>query len=303
MNGLTMLACPCAFYMKSYLEGVIEMKKIIILILAFTVVFAVFPGCAKNDSTLEEISTRDNGLIEKLVDYLVEINTNYELTELTLKRRINQINNGKQALLASFDMADSYFVCGYYSEGHENEKKSYCCADKYTWVKTKYADCIPESYNGSHHIVSFQLNRASSVENIISATEKAPALEHFQIYKPEFKDGLNIKSPLSFNTRIISIADRDIDTVYISTSSIFFNYYTIPCEKLGKKIYITQMLYVEKSDGTRSENDVSYDLGEYYDALSEIMLTEHYVIPTGDGRSVVYGLFEIDDFVKAITEK
>ena len=279
------------------------MKKIIILILAFAVVFAVFPGCAKNDSTLEEISTRDNGLIEKLVDYLVEINTNYELTELTPKRRINQINNGKQALLASFDMADSYFVCGYYSEGHENEKKSYCCADKYTWVKTKYADCILESYNSSHHIVSFQLNRASSVENIISATEKAPALEHFQIYKPEFKDGLNIKSPLSFNTRIISIADRDIDTVYISTSSIFFNYYTIPCEKLGKKIYITQMLYVEKSDGTRSENDVSYDLGEYYDALSEIMLTEHYVIPTGDGRSVVYGLFEIDDFVKAITEK
>lgn len=201
-------------------------------------------------------------------------------------------------------MADSYFVSAYYSEEHkEDEKGIYCCADKYTWVKAEYADCIPESYNGSHHIVSFQLNRASSVENVISATEKAPALEHFQIYEPEFKDGLNIKSPLSFNTQLINIAETGTDIVYISTLSSDFDYVTIPCAKLGKKIYITQMLYVEKSDGTRSENDVSYDLGEYYDALSEIMLTERYVIPTGDGQSVVYGLFEIDDFVKAITEK
>ncbi len=294
------------------------MKKPIVAFLIIALALTVFSACADDDAgkdgdknppqpgdtLVTELDPENRRLIKSLTDYLKELNADYELEmpELTLESRIDKINSGRTPLFASFDTVDNYFVCAYYKADREHDETSYCCADNYTWVKVQRADCIPETYGGAPHVVSFQINTASTVSDLTGRAESVPSLGHFQMYSPEFSGGVNKKAALDYNTPIIYLNGTNDTAVYVSSYSYDFDYQTLPYVTLDGTTYITALRYTVEKDGTRNENDLHHDLGKYYDALTGIMRSENHSVETS-GTTSVYALFELGEFIDTVTAK
>lgn len=293
------------------------MKKTILALLIITLAFTAFSSCADNDADkddknsplpeetlVSELDHDSRSLIKSLTDYLMELNVNYDrdLPELNLKSRIDKINAGAMPLFASFDTKSNYFVCAYYNADHEYDETSYCCADNYTWVKAQRADCIPETYGGAPHVVSFQINTAPTVADLTGRAESVPSLGHFQMYSPEFIGGVNKKAALDYDTPIIYLNGSKDTAVYVSSYSYNFDYNTLPYVTLDGRVYITALRYTVARDGTRRENDLRNDLGRYYDALTGIMQSENHSVEAS-GTTSVYALFELGEFIDTVTAK
>ena len=160
------------------------MNKIISFVLLCALLLMCFSGC-KIDTNGTMVLQSQDALVCTLVEYLRDLLYEYDLADTSTAIKIDEIKNGKQALHVGFDKSEYYFVCAYYNAEHDDESIVYCCATDYTWVRFNDVNKISEKYDDLNFIAGFQINKASSVTDIITKDAKAPSMEHFQEYKPE----------------------------------------------------------------------------------------------------------------------
>lgn len=298
------------------------MNKITSFVLLGALLLMCFSGCAitnytnddKNQNTSSDTTVKDNniliaveGKLDKsskivcsLIEYLQSLFADYDLPATSTAMKINEIKNGKQALHVRFNESECYFVCAYYNTVHNNEAIDYCCATNYTWVKFNNANEITAKYDDLNFVVGFQINKASFVTDIVTKDATVPAFEHFQEYAANFNNGLNINDATEFDANFIYLNSTDDETVYHSLSVYYNTLVIIPCVSLVGKSYVVKALYTIYPDGTRYDNNVVRDFDEYYDILAAVMDTGCYSKTDDKGRSVFYGLIEIDDFANCI---
>lgn len=254
---------------------------------------------------------KDSDLIVELIAYLEQYLVEYDLISISFSGKVNGIKNGAQPLHVAFDPNNYYFVGGYYNTTHENSVLDYVNASEYVWVGYESETEIQEYYNDMPCVVVFQINKALTVTNILS-DEPANDMEHFQIYKPTFENGVNIGAPVVFDKTFIYLNNFinhfDEDTIYHSTSWYYHRNITISCVCLDGEYYLPFYL-ATLEDGeifdaqqALSTDQITYTLGEYYDAIIGVMDAERYSVAVTEEYTYRYGVVSIDDFINSIFE-
>lgn len=253
-----------------------------------------------SQSETATILEADSELIIALKDHLKKLHWEYSLPDNSTAIRIDKIKDGAEPILVSLSQSDHYYVCGYYDTTDENEKYDYDHRDEYVWVKYENAKDVREYYGDKPIMIAFQINRAEEVVDLLKS-ESSTSFEHFQIYRPTFLKGLNSGEPDDLEeTLFIYLNTSEKDTVYYSTSTQLHRYFTQSCAKIDNKYYVAVYLRTEYFDGTDdSVCDLNFDLGEYYDAIMEIMTTDNYSVKNTQCVHH-YGLVDIDDFVNKV---
>ena len=314
------------------------MKKIISFVLLSALLLMCFSGCSisnnsngKKESDQESIPItnvnkgntplaiiegemdKNSDLVATLVAYLEQYTTQYNIKGRSFAQQIDHIKNGIQPLHVAFDPVKYYFVCGYYNPAKDHDEFVYCCAKDYTWVGYKNEAEIQEYYNGMKCVVVFQINMALTVTDIVSNERTVPDIQHFQIFKPTFKNGVNVGEPVVFDETFIYLNypncylnrfSQSNSTMYYCQSIYYHTMNTIPCVYLDGDCYLSFHLYTVYADGSRSEeNDYTYTFGKYYDVLMSVMDKDKYSITDEQGREKFYGTITVGDFVNDILKQ
>lgn len=253
----------------------------------------------------EENASEENGLTESLIlsltEYLQNLYAEYEMPEKSFANKIGEIKTLHSSLHVKFDSSKYYYACAYYPSTHEHETKMYCCAADYTWVRFNDERDIQEYDNDALFVVAFQINMQSFARNISSNITTNQKIEHYQIYKPIFKDGFNIAPSIVFDSSFIYLNKKPEDhVIYHTMDANDHDWLTIPCIELEDQYYLIFPLYTEYTDGYRSEVNLVQEFGEYYDDLLNIMVRDRHNMCDEKGRTTYYGLFSIDDFANDI---
>lgn len=279
------------------------MKKNVSVVLLCSLLLVCFAGCTVPDKYEEKVPTElqsQDALVCTLIEYLHSLFVSHDMPDTSTAIKIDEIKNGKQGLHVGFNSSAYYFVCAYYDNAHEDETTDYCCATNYTWVKFENANEIIERYKDLRFVVAFQINKASFVTDIVTKKATVPNIEHFQEYVPNFNNGFNANGAVVFDTSFIYINSSDDRNVYHSIYAYDNVLKTLPCTFLNDRYYIINDLYTIYPDGSRSDSNVISDFGGYYDALVNIMDTKNYSEIDEKGRTIFYGLIEINDFADCI---
>ena len=215
------------------------MKKIISFILLGALLLMCFSGCTNSNdengdkeiNQEESPDTNNKGgdmpvvegeldkssdLVVTLVAYLDQYMTEYDLIGRTFAQKVDDIKNGIQPLHVVFNPSDYYFVCGYYNSSSEYGDIGYRSCNEYTWVGYKNESDVKEYYNDTKWAVLFQINRALTVTDMVSNERQIPDMEHFQIIKPTFENGVNIAAPIVFDETFIYL---NYPNCYLNRSS------------------------------------------------------------------------------------
>lgn len=244
--------------------------------------------------------TLSDDLIRVLRKYLQDINMEYELIDVTYADKLDMIRNGTQAVYAEFDPSEVYYACAYYPLTETDTEIDYCCVSNYTWIGYEDPGDIQEYYDGAPCIVSFQINRAGSVRDILSDEKAAPGMEHFQMYKPMFQNGVNVSSSVPFDDSIVYLHSSGQDTVYFASAAYDYRQKTMLCTESDDLVYLAVELYTVNASGNRSEANLTVELGVYYDALMRIMILDQYQVQKENGSTMYYGLLKPGDLVKEV---
>lgn len=249
----------------------------------------------------------DDDIVPVLVEYLKNRYAGVELPIVSSADKINQIKKGQRALHVAFDPSSYYLVCGYYEDSSFEESTLNRHVDEYTWVKYENENEIREEHEGLGFVVAFQVNRAFFAKDIMSENAKSLNMEHFQIYSPEFIDGLNAKAAEIFDETFIYLDSTGKNTIYYSTSYDYHRIRTFPCVYFNEKYYLSIQLYTvylsSEHSGHYSKWKYEDDFDEYYEDLFSLMRVDNmYTKVTENERINFYGLVEIDDFVDIINK-
>ena len=265
----------------------------------------------KDPPMVEGELNKDSELIVTLVDYLEQYWIQHNPFGIPLSGKIDGIKNSAIPLHVTFNQSDYYFVCGYYNATHEYDESRFCCASEYVWVAYNNETAIQEYYNGMSCVVTFQLNRALTVTNIL-VDEPANDMEHFQIYAPIFENGVNTAEPIVFDETFIYLNNFinhfDEDTIYHSTSWYYHPNITISCVCIDGEYYLPFYLAtledaeIFDAQQALSTEQITYALGDYYDAIINIMNTDKYSVEVNEKYTYRYGVVSIDDFVDIISK-
>lgn len=303
------------------------MKKIIALTLAALMLILSLSSCvpdaepSTDDTTNQDQSTEDNSqndnsetpspaegellsndseLVLALVDHLDHFLAEGHIGDSSIWYKIEMIKRGMQPLLLDFTSSEPYYVCGFHNMEHDAEY-AFCCAEKYTWVKYDSLDKIPEEYNGEGLFVSFQINKATYVKDLLSGKENEIDFEHFQLYRIPHGNGEILSS--DFEKIFIYLNDSDKSTIYYSTDVYDNVMRIIPCINLDENYYIRYWLYLENLDGSHTDIDYDYlavNFGKYYDDMMSIMITDKYSVTNDNGAVIHYGIIDVDDLAEKI---
>ena len=239
-------------------------------------------------------------MLDAIVDYLQSLNMEYDMPSTSVEIKIDKIKNGSQPLHVAFDSESSYFVCGYYNDAHKSETSEHCCAEEYTWIKFENANKIQESFDGKKMIVAFQINKALFVRDISQENTSIPEMEHFQMYECEFIDGINTNEPAVFDETFIYLNKSSKSVVYHNMAIYYHNWVAFPCIDLDSQYYIPIRLSVTYPSGNISQFNLTYDFGNYHDALMDILVTGKYSVTYETGAVASYGLLEVNEFANAV---
>ncbi len=259
------------------------------------------------DGVVIEFSENDElkTVLLNILDWLRQ-GPDYDMPSIPLEYQIDIIKSGSvQPLLVDIDSSDYYFICAYFNcNQHEDENDEYNCASEYTWVKYENENAIKDSFESKAFIEAFQINRASITKDIITGDSKSRLAEQVNVYWPEFRGGVNV-SPADFSNRTFIFLNKSQgDTVY---HSLLINdeFYAIDCICLDDEYYIPIETHSENANGELFDSTTfEWELGEYYDALTKIMITGKYSRKSNQtNETTYYGLFDIDQFVDKIIEK
>lgn len=251
------------------------------------------------EETTEDPFAIEDELISELVEYLQGLMVECGIADTSISIQINDIKNGAQPLQVKFDSDDYYYVCAYYSPEHDEEQFIYCCAENYTWVRFNSEKDISEYYDGTKLWVAFQINRTELCIDLLPGGRKVPKVENFQLYTPVFVDGVNIASVIEYKDAFIYLNSSDSSAIYFCSTHILHDFNSMPLIELDGKSYITESLYVD-TPGEGYEDDIRWRFGEYYDLLMEMMITDKYSVVHKSGKTIYYGLFEIEEFFNMI---
>ena len=254
---------------------------------------------------------KNSDLVVTLVAYLEQYTTQYNIKGRSFAQQIDHIKNGIQPLHVAFDPTDYYFVCGYYNPANEHDEFVYCCSKDYTWVGYKSETEIQEFYNGMKCAVVFQINMALTITDIVSNERAIPDIQHFQIFKPTFENGVNVSDPVVFDETFIYLNYPDCylnqfsqstSTMYYCKSIYYHSMNTIPCVNLDGEYYLAFSMYVVYNDGSHTdERDYCYDFGEYYDTLMGMMERDKYSI-AGNKHVSVYATISLKNFADVLVK-
>ena len=237
-----------------------------------------------------------------LVNYLEKYHMDYLPYFNSAENKIDLIKSGSQPLHVAFAPSDCYFVCGYYNHTHEgNEVSRYCCAKEYTWVKVGSADKIRETYFGKELVVVFQMNNALFAKDLLTDEDYRFRMEHFQIYNPEFEDGVNTNPHVEFAETFIYLNEIGEGNIYCSVKQYDHGNLTFSCIFFEDRYYIP--IYTHRVDAggeTKDVSDNTCEFGKYYDAIERIMETGHYSIENEKHDIEHFGLVSVDDFANEI---
>ena len=272
------------------------MKRIVAVVLLCGVMLTCFSGCEDILDYIWPQNTTvppadDAALVTALTDYLWSLQGFIFPYEHTPRDGINIVKHYEQpALHVAFDESNSYFMCGYYSDEHEQEGKRYCCADKYEWVKYESVDKIQEYHNGKKMVVSFQVNCALFVKALVPRNAELPRIEYYQMYAPTFVDGINVGEQIAFEKSLIYVYMKKPKAgyLYFDNSRLEDSRHAIPCVNLNGEYYVR----ISFDEG---DSEVEKNFGEYYATLKRIMEEEVYEDETGR-----YKLVKLDVFVRRI---
>lgn len=310
------------------------MKKIISFILLGALFLMCFSGCTNSNdengdkeiNQEESPDTNNKGddmpviiegeldkssdLVVTLVAYLDQYMTEYDLIGRTFAQKVDDIKNGIQPLHVAFDPSDYYFVCGYYNSSSEYGDIGYRSCNEYTWVGYKNESDVKEYYNDTKWAVLFQINRALTVTDMVSNERQIPDMEHFQIIKPTFENGVNIAAPVVFDETFIYLnypncylnrSSQNSSQMYYCKSIYYHPMNTIPCVCLDGEYYLYFSWYTVYADGSRSEeNDYTYTFGKYYDTFMTAMDKDKYSVTYEDGKTKFYGTISLGVFINDV---
>jgi hypothetical protein len=315
------------------------MKKTILLILVCSLLLLTVTSCLqnnKNEQTTPQNTTEETtpetiknaielkpapttpiptGLLAKNSDLIVTLRIYLKRysnsmrilddivinTSNTFASKINSIKNGTRPIHVAFDSDSNYFVCGYFNPADGHTETRNCCCDEYTWIGYQNENEIQEYLNDMKCIVAFQINKALTVTDLLDADADAPNMEHFQIYKPTFENGINIGAPIDFSETFIYLENPNKDTIYYSISSSDHKNKTISCMRYEGKYYLSFHLHTIYDNGNRDEGiNVAVSFGEYYTAIVSVMKEVEYDLTGSSNGTSVYGLISFEDFVNVI---
>ena len=258
-----------------------------------------------------ELTNEDSDLISTLVDYLKKKLVHYDFVGLSLEEKINEIKNGEvQPLLIDVDPNNYYFVCCYYDSDRVDEWSiGYRNALEYTWVKYESENSIKEKYNDKNLIYAFQLNKSLIAKNILSGDEDTK-MDYFTTLSVEFVDGANVNPANVVSKTFIYLCKSIDNTIYYSYSIKGSSVDRIHCIKLDNQYYYTEMIgftdpQIGYTDYLENESFM-YNLGEYYDYMIKIMITDKYSKTFSENGVYYiehYGLFEINELVDEVIRK
>lgn len=316
------------------------MKKLILLILIGSLLLLTVTSCLQNDkgeqttpqntveeTTPEEAETQaielkpapitpaltgvldtNNELITTLRTYLKSygrrvtiLNDIFINTSNTFASKINSIKNGTRPIHVAFDINNDYFVCGYFNppDGHTETRN--CCCDEYTWVGYQNENEIQEYLNDMKCIVAFQINKALTVTDLLNADADVSNMEHFQIYKPTFENGINVGAHIAFSETFIYLDEPNKDTRYYSIFSSGHDNNTIPCDYIEGKYYLSFHLHTVYANGKCEDGiNVAVSFGEYYTVITSVMKEIEYDLTGSSKGTSVYGLISFEDFINEI---
>ena len=325
------------------------MKKLILLILVCSLLLLTVTSCLQNnkneqttpqditESTTPVITTqkielkpapetpiptsfmdKNSNLIVSLLAYLKQYGVEYSIMDVSFSDKINGIKNGAQPIHVAFSPSDYYFVCGYYNVPNEHDEYLYCCAPEYTWVGYKSENEIQEYLNEMRCVVVFQMNKAITVTNLLDPNAAPLNMEHFQMYKPEFENGINVGAPVVFDETFIFLDEFSYignttsrfkeNIMYHSTEWYYHENESISCIALDSgyclPVYLTTLKDGEAlnmEDALSSNLIISY-LGDYYDVAIAVIGTQKYHIVNKNGRVTYYGVIPLEDFVNTIVQ-
>ena len=240
----------------------------------------------------------DDELIASLIEYLQQMLTEHNIISYSTSDKINSIKNGVQPLLLDFTSSSSYFVASYYNIQHYYEIGCNCCADKYTWVRFDTLETIPEEYKGQNLLYIFQIDEASLVKNILSDDAILPSVSHFHLYR--LPNGNGIIDPPDYEKTFIYLNSSNDDNIYYTSGIYYHRLITLPCIYFEDNYYLYFWLHSIYSDGSRSDYDLVWEFGEYYEAVFDIMIVDKYSVTNKSGSTAYYGLIDICDFAKVI---
>ena len=253
------------------------------------------------DTTIQNgvvIDKEGNELIAELCNYLFDYVGRFELIPKSFTQKIDEIKNGTQPLHVGFDSTTSYyFICGYF-----NDDFAYMHAEEYTWVRFENVNEIQKYYNDENFMVAFQINLATFVKDILPCDRNVPEMVHYQLYYPEFVNGLNVNAYIEFNKTFIYLNSTDKNAVYYCTIARDPLLLTFPCLNLDGQYYIPECLATTYYD-EYAEVDQEYlenHFGDYYDEIMSIMITGKYSVSNGNGVVYYYGLIPLEDFVNNV---
>ena len=153
-------------------------------------------------------------------------------------------------------------------------------------------------------VVSFQINKASQVDDIFIRETPLPSVEYFAPYQPRFESGKNTNPPVLFDQTFIYLSKPNKDAIYIYESTYHQNF-TLPCVCINGQTYISVYLYTIDNNGTPNiEGGLTNDyfkteFGEYYDILVSLMDTQKYSVTNG-AYTHCYGVLSLEDFMNSI---
>jgi hypothetical protein len=162
--------------------------------------YEILMGEAEKNWQSGPMEVEGNALIAELIEYLYDLSKApwSEPIYLGEEDKINMVKGGMQALHVAFALENYYYVCGYINPEHERDEATYCCREKYNWVRYKSEDDIQEYYNGEKIVVAFQINNMIFAKEILPNENTVPEIAHFQLYEPVFVDGLNVNASIDF---------------------------------------------------------------------------------------------------------
>ena len=210
---------------------------------------------------------------------------------------------GGQPMLVKTDPDEDYYVCCYYNSDHNEvteimeSGEPYCCLEEYTWVGYYSEKDILETYRGMALIAAFQVNKTEKCENIFDATFDVPYVEQYNWFRPTFENGKNVTDGYVSDDIEVLLYGRPF-----STADEF--YYdampgcSIPCVEFEGKVYVSIYIGAEEdADEAKIEEVLREELGGYYDALKDIVITDKYTEVSYRGYTIKYALIDMEVFV------
>ena len=249
-------------------------------------------------------SDKDRKLISEISAYMKEMYVIYEPIITTFETNIDRIIQANQVLHISFEESEPYFMCAYFTETDHYESLDYCCLEKYIWVKYKKSTDIQEKFQGKDLVIAFQINDATSVFDIESAKTNVPEVSHYRhFYSLEFIDGYCTNEALNYKPSFVytNFHSADTEAIFLSQHWYYYNYYIFNTTKINGEYYIYTEQYCIK-DNERTDYNLTYDFGKYYDALMSIIQSEKFQKTDQHGRTHVYGAFDIYEFVETFSK-